>query len=166
MKIMSLKNDQKSFLLRDASTMIVKIEDGILHCIFRSAKVMQEVFAELSYYYEGKRYFDGYNMDVVTVNKYMTEKDRLSKGEKELEKILSNHKDIYYVIAYIQNDFEARDHELRHARFYIDSEYRRKVMKKWSALDTQKKIEIITKLKSLGYREDKWVDEAQAYEMI
>ena len=146
--------------------MLVKIEGSILHFIFRSKNIMVQSFAELSYYYEGKRYFDGYNMDVETMKNYFQSKDTFNKCEKELKAQLLKHEGVRYVIAYIQNDSETRDHELRHARYYLDSEYKSKVLKVWSQLDEKTKENVKQKLRCLGYREDKWVDEAQAYEMI
>jgi hypothetical protein len=68
-----------------------------------------------------------------------------------------------YTIAYIKGDYATKMHELRHARYYLDSQYRNEVNKIWSLLDNDTKRTIERFLKRCGYSESVLIDEFQAY---
>ena len=55
------------------------------------------------------------------------------------------------------------EHELKHARFYLDKEYRDTKIKAWEKLNMRERRKISKKLASLGYGEHVHVDEWQAY---
>ncbi len=55
------------------------------------------------------------------------------------------------------------EHELLHAKYYLDLEYRRRIEREWNELPLQKRAHIIQFLKRLGYSDAVVVDEYQAY---
>lgn len=54
-------------------------------------------------------------------------------------------------------------HEMLHAKYYIDVEYKEKINKEWSELPDTTKNYLIHFLKKLGYDEKVIIDEYQAY---
>lgn len=54
-------------------------------------------------------------------------------------------------------------HELLHARFYVDSDYKQLIQNEWDSLSDVVKNHITSFLKRLGYRDDVIIDEYQAY---
>ena len=66
----------------------------------------------------------------------------------------------------MEKDIESRQHEERHARFYIDSAYRRKVEKAWEKIQVTHPEEykrIVLQLEQSNYQKKVFVDEFQAY---
>jgi hypothetical protein len=55
------------------------------------------------------------------------------------------------------------NHELQHAKYYLDANYRAEVQKEWSLLSPEHKDHITKFLTKLGYRNDVHLDEYQAY---
>lgn len=53
-------------------------------------------------------------------------------------------------------------HELLHAKYYLDSEYKNKINNEWNNLENNKKNHITNFLKKLGYSENVIIDEYQA----
>jgi len=66
-----------------------------------------------------------------------------------------------YVVAVYNT--KSLDHELRHARYYMDSAYRLEIEKEWKGLEEQTKQKIVTFLKKCGYSDKVLLDEYQAY---
>lgn len=54
-------------------------------------------------------------------------------------------------------------HELLHARYFADSDYKKQINTEWDALDTKIKMHITQFLKRLGYPDSVLLDEYQAY---
>ncbi len=54
-------------------------------------------------------------------------------------------------------------HELLHAKYYIDEEYRLEIQREWDALSSQQRTYITQFLKRLGYSDKVIIDEYQAY---
>ena len=54
-------------------------------------------------------------------------------------------------------------HELLHARYYADPEYKQQIHNEWNSLSDVAKNHITSFLKRLGYRDDVIIDEYQAY---
>lgn len=76
--------------------------------------------------------------------------------------ILSKYK---FKCKYVIGFYKIKDlaHELLHARYYLDSEYKSNIDKEWNNLDSVKKEYLIKFLKKLGYSDKVLVDEYQAY---
>jgi hypothetical protein len=68
-----------------------------------------------------------------------------------------------YVICYQKGENKTRDHELLHARFYLDKTYQRSIQKAWDKLNPIKRKKIEKRLTHMGYPESVWLDEFQAY---
>lgn len=73
------------------------------------------------------------------------------------------YEDNFYVIAYVEKDHNAKNHELCHAKYYYDVPYRKNVDDLWNSLHCKKKAEIVQTLNKMGYREEFHIDEFQAY---
>ena len=58
----------------------------------------------------------------------------------------------------------ALSHEMLHAKFYLDPEYRRKIEAEWLGLSVEKKEKICRQLEKMGYRQHVFIDEYQAYQ--
>ncbi len=69
--------------------------------------------------------------------------------------------DADYIIVY--KDIQTLFHELLHAKFYLDSDYRKKIQKRWESLSEKEKARIQKKLFQYGYPESVHIDEWQAY---
>jgi hypothetical protein len=66
-----------------------------------------------------------------------------------------------YVIAYQKGDGTTHQHELCHARYFHDKEYRELVVKMWENLTKRSSVENL--LERMGYANSVWIDEFQAY---
>ena len=70
----------------------------------------------------------------------------------------------HYVIIYPKNDYATYRHEWCHALYYLCPSYRKKYEKEWNQLPQKEREKIISFMKKIGYPEDKWIDEYQAYQ--
>ncbi|GAB5035162.1 Hypothetical protein NocV09_02400380 [Nannochloropsis oceanica] len=70
-----------------------------------------------------------------------------------------------YLIAYLKNDYATKQHELRHARFFLDEGYRSACLEAWARLSEKQKKYVSSFLSRLGYHEDVHVDEFQAFHL-
>jgi hypothetical protein len=107
--------------------------------------------------YEGPNQFVGFNFPVTSVR----------PSETVLWQIYQHYPTIQYVIAYLKSDKSSMEHELRHARFYIDKPYQARVKNAWKRLKKLHPDEydrIVRRLTASGYQERVFVDEFQAYE--
>jgi hypothetical protein len=122
---------------------------------YENYELCQDVL-DASARYEGKNKFVGFNFPVTSV----------TKKERQLYELHMQYPDTRYVIAYLENDTESREHEERHARFYIDSVYQRKVKRAWEKIQVTHPEEykrIVKRLEQSNYQEKVFVDEFQAY---
>lgn len=74
--------------------------------------------------------------------------------------------DAKYVVVYKKGDKITKDHELLHAKYYIDDKYKKSVQLIWDGMKKESKKKVIYMLKKMGYdsdREDIMIDEFQAY---
>lgn len=107
--------------------------------------------------YEGVNSFVGFNFPVTSV----------TPKETVLWQIYQHYPMIQYVIAYLEGDKSSLEHELRHARFYIDKTYQSRVKKAWERMKIEHPSDykrIVKKLTNSDYQERVFVDEFQAYE--
>jgi predicted RNA-binding protein Jag len=129
--------------------MKIKIENEILILHFNGKKdKMNEILDEISNQYEGIiKNREGHNFP----SNYIPSNNILHKYKNKCK----------YVIAVYNN--KSIQHELLHAKYYTDNEYREKINKEWDTLPSNIKTYLTTFLKKLGYNEKVIVDEYQAY---
>ena len=132
------------------------IENRILHIIYckkdRNSKEFINI-CEVSKIYEGTdtHLFVGFNfpMDIVPL------KNQLYRYKNDVD----------YIIVYKKGDRQTKMHELYHAKFYIDNEYKKSVYKLWNSITKSSKENIINMLLRMKYKNNKdiLIDEFQAY---
>lgn len=76
----------------------------------------------------------------------------------ELSKYKFSHK---YVIGVYNS--QSIQHELLHAKYYTDTNYRDRIIKEWNDLEPSTKQHITKFLKKMGYGDNVIIDEYQAY---
>jgi hypothetical protein len=60
-------------------------------------------------------------------------------------------------------NIKSLNHELQHAKYYLDADYRTQVQQEWSSLEPRVRDHITTFLTRLGYSQKVLLDEYQAY---
>jgi len=106
--------------------------------------------------YEGENTFVGFNFPTSIIR----------KEDIFLYSILEKDPSLLYVITYMKGDIHTMNHEKRHALYYINPDYKKRVRKSWTALrkSNPKKFNAIrNKLLNDGYQTKVLVDEFQAY---
>lgn len=73
------------------------------------------------------------------------------------------NKDGSYTVAYVKGDILTKQHEMCHARYYFDPDYRSEVEKLWASFEHEDQVIIKKFLKRCGYKEEVFLDEFQAY---
>lgn len=71
-----------------------------------------------------------------------------------------------YVVVYKKGDKITKEHELLHAKYYMDEKYKKSIQLIWDDMKKESKKKVISMLKKMGYdedREDIMIDEFQAY---
>ena len=70
-----------------------------------------------------------------------------------------------YIIVYRDGDVKTKQHELCHARFYMDDDYKRHIYNLWSNIKDISKRNILDMLLRMKYKNDMTIliDEFQAY---
>jgi len=129
--------------------MKINIKDNILIVNFcGNKKLMNDTLDPLSNEYEGPLVNrQGHNFPASFIPKTHT---------------LFPHKDkCAYVIGVLNTT--SLQHELLHAKFYIDVVYRESIIKEWSSLTADTRTKITLYLKRLGYSDKVIIDEYQAY---
>ncbi len=129
--------------------MLTKIENQVLIHHFEGNRTkMNQVLDVLSNAYEGvipNR--EGHNFPSSFITK---------------SHILYRYKDqCKYVIGVYNGKSIA--HELLHAKYFIDTEYKEQILQEWSTMEPHKRNYIISFLKRLGYSDSVIIDEYQAY---
>ena len=137
-------------------TVTILFEHSIVHVIYEQYNEIKEL-EPIAEEYEGKingRY--GFNFPFNIIRK-----DNKSKIITNIMK----HNDMKpnYVVVYKKGDIMTKKHELQHAKYYIDKEYRETVQKMWDSFDSKYKSNVISMLKRMGYPEHVMIDEFQAY---
>lgn len=87
-------------------------------------------------------------------------------GEKEVafyEYISHHFPETEYVIGWKRGDDLTRRHELQHARFALDAEFRKETEKRWNGLSVKQREMITEFLLRCGYPLEVHLDEFQAY---
>lgn len=129
--------------------MQIQIENSILILRFKNKQSMNELLDPLSNEYEGLLVNrEGHNFPSI----YIPKKNHILSKYKEQCK---------YVIGLY--NVSGLQHELLHAKYYIDEEYRKKINDEWNNLNDEHRKRIIDFLKRLGYSDTVIIDEYQAY---
>jgi hypothetical protein len=132
-----------------------------LHAVY--TKDIPEYLLKIADMYEGKmsnRIGLNFPMDIVV--KYIKE---CVKDIKDcfLKKYVDK---IKYVIVYKKGDKDTKEHELMHAKYYIDTEYKKRIDEMWYNMSEKSKTRVIEMLKRMGYNVNCMsivIDEFQAY---
>lgn len=142
------------------------IVDRIAQFIFNNINDMTRYIDPISQYIEGstKDTRIGHNFSIESFCKYISLLKNHTKEIKEIISVVKKH-EVKYIIAYISGDIQTKKHELQHAKFYIDEQYRISIYDKWNNLDKKTQNHIVCFLKRLGYPDEVIIDEFQAYYM-
>lgn len=113
-------------------------------------------------------FWSGFNIPGDIFTKWATSFTDLSSREVSLINAVNNitsKKDTkFYVIATEETNADSvEDHEIAHAKFYIDEEYKKEMIKLNNNLDITVRKLLIDKFAELGYSETVYEDELQAY---
>lgn len=145
------------------------IENGILHMVFEKKEDMNKALRDISYKIEGNnQLYEGHNFPISSFTSFsyffsfvpifkLTHKNGKKNKNKE------GREEIKYVIAYMNGDEVTKNHELYHAKYYMDKNHRENVKKIWEGLSEKKKDEITRSLNNMGYPSHLHIDEFQAY---
>jgi hypothetical protein len=124
--------------------------------------------------YEGPNQFVGFNLPARFVHRsepilwskiHGTRKSARKSARKSTRKHSIN-KGIRYLIAYMDGDTESKEHELRHAKYFLDKDYKSRVRASYKNLRSTKPSvfnRITKKLKEQGYKPEVFEDEFGAY---
>lgn len=128
-------------------------ENQILHIIYRDINEIPKHIIDICNAYEGEmKQRIGFNFPMTFVKK--------NNPKSELLKYSTE-----YIIIYKKGDIPTKKHELQHAKFYMDSEYKKQVHDLWNSFTESHKKQIILQLKKMKYPDnmDILMDEFQAY---
>ena len=133
--------------------MLIELKDKILFITYDDIDEIKE-FQTFADKYEGKisgRYGLNFPFHII----------KSANPSKFISKILKYEAE--YIIIYKKGDIVTKKHEMQHAKYYIDKEYRESVKKLWDSFDIKYKSNVISMLKKMGYPEHVMLDEFQAY---
>ena len=128
-------------------------EDDILHIIYNRKEQLPASILEICDQYEGKipqRIGTNFPMDFV---KKMIPSHPLLKYNAK------------YVIAYQKGDIVTKKHEMCHAAFYLDPDYRKKIETMWTSFSKTYQKKVYQMLQKMKYPNNPQIllDEFQAY---
>lgn len=130
------------------------VENGILHIVYQKNCKNTEKFLNIeniSNNYEGViKSRIGFNFPIEFVKKFDKHNELLKYSAK-------------YVIVYKKGDISTKKHELQHAKFYIDNDYRKNIENLWNSFNIKTKNHIEKMLEKMGYDRKVFLDEFQAY---
>jgi hypothetical protein len=130
-----------------------KYSDNIIHIIYKNN--IPNYIEDIANLYEGDiSNRVGVNFPISILEKYKGHKGKLLQ-----------YSEAKYVIVYKKGDKMTKEHELMHAKYYIDDEYKKKVKEFWYDINESSRKKIILMLKKMGYPENTeiLIDEFQAY---
>lgn len=140
--------------------------DNVVQFQFNNINDMTRYIDPISVYIEGntKDTRIGHNFSIENFWKYVSSVKQHTKEIKEITTLLKKQ-EVKYIIAYLNGDIQTKKHELQHAKFHIDEQYRLSIYNKWNNLDKKTQNHIVCFLKRLGYPDEVIIDEFQAYYM-
>ena len=123
--------------------------------VYQNPSLCKEV-KQASARYEGENTFVGFNFPVTAIR----------PQDQILYSIIQQYPTLLYVIAYMKGDKNTIDHEKRHALYYCNPDYKKRVKRSWTKLKRSSPltyVKIKNKLKRDGYQPKVYIDEFQAY---
>lgn len=123
-----------------------------------------ETYGNFTYHTE----WAGFNIPGHIVRKFFQKFNDLSKKEETLKQILDdalNSTEKFYVIGILKDNNTKRvlKHELTHAMYYLDDEFRKEMNDATNNMDIPTRKFMMRKLKEMGYSKHVIKDEIQAY---
>ena len=112
-------------------------------------------------------FWSGFNIPGHIYEEWSVKFKDLSKRELELigavDNIVGERDTKFYIIAAVEGEDSVEEHEIAHAKFYINNEYKKEMMKLNDNLYKSVRILMTDKFKELGYSTTVYEDELQAY---
>ena len=90
--------------------------------------------------------------------------DPITDDEKKLFEIVPEG--TKYVIGYLHGDCGGRIHAISHAAYYLDEIFRKDIHETYNSIDESTRIQIHDEFISLGYKEERIIDEFGAYAVM
>ena len=137
--------------------MSIKVEESVLHIEYKKMDDIPVYVKKISDQYEGEiKDRIGFNFPMEFVEK----NDKKVYGD-----MIKKYGDIKYVIVYKKGDVLTKKHELCHAKYALDKDYKNKVLLLWDSLGKKYKDGVLKMLKNMNYPDnmDILIDEFQAY---
>ena len=107
-------------------------------------------------------YFEGFNIPSAVVNEFFTNFD-LSCQEKQVQEKWCAKTYQYIITSYKNADKTVLQHELAHAKYALDNTYKETVDKIIGMIPPLELSKMIASLSAIGYIDDNFFDEIQAY---
>jgi len=144
---------------------------GVLCCEFATTEQMTEYLDGFSTEKEGRTALPrvGHNFEIEFMRRRVGRRCWVGSGrcgEKEFafyEYVCHHFPETEYVIGWKRGDDLTRRHELQHARFALDAEFRRETERMWVGLSVKQRDLITEFLLRCGYPLEVHLDEFQAY---
>lgn len=154
---------------KDLTSTLLRFQEHYESPKFRNKIFTLEQFVQW-YRSENKRFtyfsdWTGFNFPSYVLKPFREGKfPELTEREKSVLERFSNKKDFYVIGTYKskceRNDKSTKKHEIAHALFYLNSQYRAEVTKVLATLNLKP---IFKYLKQMGYHKDVFLDESHAY---
>lgn len=134
------------------------VKEGVLHGIYNTQKDLPKEVLSLATVYEGE--IPGRVGWNIPFSFLRCQEDVYSKSL-----INTYGKIAEYLVVYSKNDIQTKKHELLHAKYAMDQNYRKKIHTLWESLIPDDKTRIRNVLCQLHYPDDPEIqlDEFQAY---
>jgi len=110
--------------------------------------------------------WSGFNVPGVMVDEFFATFRHLTNREEAIYREIHTHVDVrkpYYIIGSHGNDKAVFNHEYAHAMYYLNPDYRGDAFESIWGMSDSVKNRIFKKFEKLGYHEDVFEDELQAY---
>lgn len=113
-------------------------------------------------------YFNGwsaFNIPGYSINEFFNHFIDITKREKDIRNIVKNFNEDYYLISSIEGNEEDFNHELCHAKYYLNKVYQQEVKQIIDNFPVEIYNQFLCSLTSMGYQNSKKiiVDEINAY---
>lgn len=135
-----------------------QIEDRILHIIFEQKERNGKEFQNI---YNISKLYEAAEISTVAIAGFNFPMKYVPKGNP----LYIYYNQVDYVISYKNGDRHTKLHELQHAKYYLDQEYKKSVQELWESIQESSKKMIIDMLLRMKYANnmDILIDEFQAY---
>lgn len=134
-----------------------KCVDEVLHIVYN--KEIPKYINDIANKYEGDI------PERIGINFPMSFFNSISSNIFNSCEIMKYKDNAKYIVVYKKGDKITKDHELLHAKYYIDEKYKDNVKSIWDNMNKESKKKVINMLKKMGYpeKEEIMIDEFQAY---